>query len=305
MLQRKLYHTCTSSEGISTPPAKKGTVGEYMKMKMDLEVQDVKSMQGHCNPDRAIKLLYINALSRLIQLLEPHLTAVKDRANMYILLGLLEKGEVVKTCDIQSTESISELLGRMSISTKWNSTCFLQQAVDAIPAIAMEREIAEAILTHYNLHLEMYERAILLKDQFPRKTEVVAASKNLVPLEITSSKSFAKFTCEDCRHLQARILSEAFGIPADAIICHDAVERQSTTVIFLVPNGFIYVIMQHTTRLETVWTLLELDVIEVAISGFTFKPTVGCFLALLRGSKPFTADLLGVTEVGSSCKHYG
>ena len=76
-------------------------------------------------------------------------------------------------------------------------------------------------------------------------------------------------------------------------------------VIFLVPNSFIYVIMQHTTRLETVWTLLELDVIEVAISGFTFKPTVGCFMALLRGSKPFTADLLGVTEVGSSCKHYG
>ena len=297
MFQCKLCHSSAGSEGIPTPHAEKGTVGEHMKMEMDLEVQDVKSIQGLCDPGRVIKLFYMNALFRLIQLLESHRTAVKDRANKYILLGLLEKEEVVKTCDIQSTESISELLDQMSISKKWNSTCFLQQAVDAIPAKAMERERAEAILTHYNSHLEMYERAILLKDQFPRKTEVVAASKDLVPLEITSSKSFSKFTCKACCNLQARILSETFGIPADEIICHDAVERQSTTVIFLVPNGFIYVIMQHTTRLETVWTLLELDVIEVAISGFTFKPTVGCFLALLRGSKPFTADLLGVTEV--------
>ena len=55
--------------------------------------------------------------------------------------------------------------------------------------------------------------------------------------------------------------------------------------------------MQRTTQLETVWVLLELDIIEVAISGFTFKPSVECFLTLMKGCRLFTADLLGVTEV--------
>ena len=294
-----------SVSGGETPssPAEKRTLYEYMKMLTDLEIQDVKSIQRLDDPVRAIKLLYINALSRITQLLEPHLIAVKDRANTYIQLDLHE--ERVRTCDIQSAESISELFSQMSIKAKWDSTTFLQQAVDAIPTRAIERKTAEAILSHYDCHLGIFERATRLKDYLTstKKSDSegdrkrVVASKNMVAVAITSSKPLAKLTCQDCRQIQVRILSAAFGIPVEAIICHDAVESQSTTIIFLVPNGFIYAIMQRTTQLETVWVLLELDVIEVAILGFTFKPTVGCFLALLRGSKCFTADLLGVTEV--------
>ena len=272
-------------------------------MKMDLKKIDTKSVHAKC--DRAIRLLYANALSRIIQLLAPHLNEVKERAILYLQLGLHEGEDYVKTCDVQSAKSISELLSRMS--TKWNTTCFLEQAVDAIPAKAIEREVAEAILSHYNLHLAIYERATLLKDDLKMMTKrecengdenkQILATTELVPLELTSFKSLAEFTCEDCHRLQVRFLSQVNGIPAEKIIRLDAVERQSTTVTFLVPNRFTYIIMQRTTQLETVWILLELSIIEVAISGFTFKPTVGCFLALLRGSKPFTADLLGVTEV--------
>ena len=270
-------------------------------MKMDLEKQDMKSVHAKC--DRAIRLLYANALKRLVLLLEPHLNEVKDAAIIYLQVDLHEGEEIVEICDVQSAKSIRELLSRMS--TMWNTTCFLQQAVDAIPAKAIEREVAEAILSHYNLHLDIYKRATLLKDDLAKKQECenedegkqVVATTDVVPLELTSFKSFAEFTCEDCHRLQARILSQSFGIPAEKIVCLDAVERQSTTVTFLVPNRFTYVIMQRTTQLETVWILLELNIIEVAISGFTFKPTVGCFLTLLRGGKPFTADLLRVTEV--------
>ena len=276
-----------------------------MKMKMDLEAQDVKSIQGQCDPVRATKLLYANAHKRLERLLEPYLHQVKGAAETYIQLELLDEKETEKPCDIQSTNTISELLSRMSTRSAWRNTTFLQQAIDAIPAMASEREIADGILSHYSNHLHVYETSTRLKDDLARKHESdsedegkrMEVSRNLVPVEITSSKSFAKFTCQECCQLQVRILSAAFGIPGEAIICHDAAERQSTTVIFLVPNGSIYAVMQRTTQLETVWVLLELDVIEVAIPGFTFKPTVGCFLALLRGSKRFTADLLGVTEV--------
>ena len=280
----------------------KRTIDEYRKMKEDLERQDMKSVYAKC--DRAIRLFYANAISRIKRLLEPHLCAVKDAAIMYLQLGLHEEEKCVKPCDVQSAESISELLSRMSVEANWESTCFLQQAVDAIPAKAIEREIAEAILSHYNLHLAIYAKATLLKDNLARKEKSgkgeekqVAACAELITLEITSSKSLANFTCEDCHHIQIRILSAAFGIPADKIICHDAEERQSTTVMFLIPNRFIYIIMQRSTQLETVWVFLELDIIEVAIAGFTFRPSKSCFLTLLQGSKSFTADLLRVTEV--------
>ena len=283
-------------------------------MKMDLKRQDINviSREGKCNPGRAIRLLYANALKRLKQLLECHLDAVKDAADTYIQLGLHEiegheRPSDVKSIrgDIQSAESISKLLSRMSVESAWDNTCVLQQAVDAIPTLAIEKEVAEAILSYYNFHLDIYKRATQVKDYLAEKEESqsedegkgIVADRKLVPVELTSSKSLAEFTCQDCHDLLARILSQAYGISIEEIICLDAVDRQSTTVIFLVPNGFISVIMQRTTQLETVWILLELDIIEVAISGFIFNPSVGCFLALLRGSKSFTADLLKVTEV--------
>ena len=299
VLKRK--RSRSSANSVDTPccPAEKKTMDEYMKIRMDLERQDMKCV--HAKSDQAIRLLYDNALSRIIRLLEPHLDALKRAVNIYLQLGLHK--EQVKRSDVESAVSVSTLFRRMSI--EWGNTCFLQQAVDAIPSTALEREVAEAILSHYNLHLAIYEKATLLKDDIIKKKESenkdegrqVAAESELVPLKITSSKSLTEFTSEDCHHLQVRILSQTFGIPAEKISCLEAVERKSTTVTFCIPNGFTYVIMQRSMQLKTIWILLELDVIEVAIRGFTFKPSVDCFLTLLRESKPFSADLLGVTEV--------
>ena len=119
-----------------------------------------------------------------------------------------------------------------------------------------------------------------------------------MPLKITSRKPIGSFTCEDCHRIQTRVLSAAYGIPEGKIICHDVDESRSTTVTFFIPSQYIQDIVQHSTHLPAVWVLLELEIIEVTIPGvFTFSPSVGCFLTLLRGSKFFTADLLGVSEV--------
>ena len=40
----------------------------------------------------------------------------------------------------------------------------------AIPTKGIKREIAEAILLHYSLHLAIYERATLLKGDLTKKT---------------------------------------------------------------------------------------------------------------------------------------
>ena len=52
---------------------------------------------------------------------------------MYILLGLHEEEEYENPCDVQSAQSISNLLSRLSTILTWDNTRFLQQAVDAIP----------------------------------------------------------------------------------------------------------------------------------------------------------------------------
>ena len=310
--RRKRALSSTGSEDIPCSLAEKRRLADCLK---DLEKQDVKSMRPRCDAYRAIRLLYDNALKRIIKLLEPHLLEVIDAADNYLRLGLHEDGSV-KASDIQTSASISDLLSRMSVKESWDNINFLVQAVDAIPPSAIERDIAEAILSHYDLHLTIYERATLLKDDLTRRSETngdrmhegtaVVASNKLVPLEVTSSVSITEFTCDDCHRLQVRLLSAIYGIREEEIICSKAEARQSTTITFLIPSLYISAIIQCSIQLETVWVLLELRVMEVSIPGvFTFSPSVGCFLTLLRGRKTFTANFLRVTEVRAFKLLYG
>ena len=88
----------------------------------------------------------------------------------------------------------------------------------------------------------------------------------------------------------------------DSLFKQMSVTRMYYQTRFLIPHQYVHNVIQRSGRLDAVWILLELDIIEVSIPGvFTFIPSVGCFLSLLRGSKPFTADLLGVTEVRDLC----
>ena len=273
---------------------------------MDLLARDMSDLRSESDPKVIIKLLYGNALATISDLLEPHLKAVKKEAGRYHRLGLhhVAVGEDI----IESADSIDSLMSRMSVGGMWDQTRFLRKAISAIPQSVPERGIAEAVFSHYHLHLDVYKRTTLLKDVLPEKSESeeeVEASleaNKLVPLEITSSKAFDSFSCEDCHILQVRGVGAAYGIPEEMIICQHVKEQKSTTVTFLIPHQYVHDVIQCSGRLDAVWILLELDIIEVSIPGvFTFTPSVGCFLSLLRGSKPFTADLLGVTEVRDLC----
>ena len=284
----------------------KKSLPDYTAIKMDLLTQDISDLCFGSDPKVIIKLLYGNALSTISDLLEPHLKAVKKAAGRYNRLGVhhMAVGEDI----IESADSIDSLMSRMSVGGMWDQTHFLRKAIASIPHSAPERGIAETVLSHYHLHLAIYERTTLLKDALTEKSEsekeVEASSEanKLVPLEITSSKAFDSFSCEDCHILQVRGLSAAYGIPEEKIICRDVKEHKSTTVTFLIPHQYVHDVIKHSGRLNAVWILLELDIIEVSIPGvLTFIPSVGCFLSLLRGSKPLTADLLGVTEVRDLC----
>ena len=275
---------------------------DYMEMKMDLLAQDISDLQSESDPGEIIRLLYSNLLTFITKLLAPHLPEVKVAADKYCKLDLHQ--EVVAEGAIASVQSVDSLFSLMSVTKMWDNTRFLRKAVGSIPVSAPERQAAEAILSHYKLHLAIYEKATLLKDALAKKikNEVERTppgeDTKLVPLKITSQKALSNFSCKDCYCLQVQILSTAYGIPEEKIICHDVEECQSTTVTFLIPGQFTHDIIQRSAQMPTVWILLEISIIEVSIPGvFTFSPSVDCLLTLLRGKKTFTADLLGLTEV--------
>ena len=307
-LSRKRHRSSTRSSddlALQHSVAKK-SLTDYTSIKMDLLAQDISDIHSESDPEVIIKLLYGNALATISDLLEPHLKAVKKAAGRFHRLGLhhVAVGEDI----IESADSIDSLMSWMSVGGMWDQTRFLRKAIASIPHSAPERGIAEAVLSHYHLHLAIYERTTLLKDALTEKSEseeefeASLETNKLVPLEITSAKAIDSFSCEDCHILQVRGLSAACGIPEEKIICRDVKEHKSTTVTFLIPRQYVHDVIRHSGRLDAVWILLELDIIEVSIPGvFTFIPSVGCFLSLLRGSKSFTADLLGVTEVRDLC----
>ena len=304
--KRRRSSTRSSDDLVLQQSVAKKSLPDYTSTKMDLFARDMSDLHFESDPEVIIKLLYDNALATISDLLEPHLKAVKKEAGRLLHLGL---HHVALTEDIiESADSVDSLFKQMSVTRMYYQTRFLRKAIGTIPQSAPERGIAEAVLSHYHLHLDIYKQATLLKDALPEKfvsEEEVEASleaNKLVPLEITSSNAFDSISCEDCHILQVRGVGAAYGIPEEMIICRDAKEQKSTTVTFLIPHQYVHNVIQHSGRLDAVWILLELDIIEVSVPGvFTFIPSVGCFLSLLRGSKPFTADLLGVTEVRDLC----
>ena len=304
--KRRRSSTRSSDDLVLQQSVAKKSLPDYTSTKMDLFARDMSDLHFESDPEVIIKLLYDNALATISDLLEPHLKAVKKEAGRLLHLGL---HHVALTEDIiESADSIRSLLNQMSVTGLWDKTRFLRKAIGTIPQSAPERGVAEATLFHYDKHLTIYRRSTLLKDaiakkpESPEKTNAPMESNKLVPLKITSPKAFDSFSCEDCYALQVQVLKKAYHIPEETIICRDVEERQSTTVTFLISCQYVHDVIQCSSRLDTVWILLELDIIEVSIPGvFTFIPSVGCFLSLLRGSKPFTADLLGVTEVRDLC----
>ena len=310
-LSRKRRRSSTKSSDdleLQQSVAKK-SLPDYTSIKMDLLAQDISDLRSESDPEVIIKLLYGNALATISDLLEPHLKEVKKTASRFhhLVLHHVSVGEDI----IESADSIDSLLNRMSVTGMWHETRFLRKAIASIPQSASDREVAEAILFHYDQHLAIYKRATLLKDAIPKESgteeeaRVPVESNELVPLEISSRKAFDDFSCEDCYKLQVRGLKRAYGIPEEKIICHEVKDGHSTTITFMISHQYVHDVIQRSGRLDAVWILLELDIIEVSIPGvFTFIPSVGCFLSLLRGSKPFTADLLQVTEVRDLCNSF-
>ena len=239
----------TSSEELELEwqPNIKKQLHEYMELKMDLLERDISDLRSESDHNEIIKLLYGNTLATVSKLLKPHLDAAKKEAVRLCQLGL-HKGTAVEN-DFASADSIDSLLGL--ISGMWDKTRFLRKAVASIPRSTSERGVAEAILSHYNLHLAIYERATLLKDALAKESEREKEGKcprednKLVPLKITSMKSFDDFSFEDCHRLQAQLLSTEYGIPEEKIVPHHVESHCTIVTIEIFLKLSVYITSLH------------------------------------------------------------
>ena len=195
---------------------------KYTYLKVDLKIKEVSDLMSESDPLRSIMLLYANTLAAITRLLEPHLQAVKEEAVRYHQLDIHQGMPEENT--IRSANSLDDLLKQMSVTEMWNDTCFLTKTVGAIPPSALEREVVEDILSHYNLHLAIHERATQLKDAYAKRSESKEEGKalevdtGLMWVKIRRRQSMFGFTWENCYHLQAYILSKAFCIPKQKIV---------------------------------------------------------------------------------------
>ena len=232
-LTRKHHKLSTqSSEDLELQPypVLKKSLHDYTTLKMDLLAQDISDLHSESDPEVIIKLLYGNALATIVDLCEPHLRAVKKEAVKFHRLGL---HHVAMSEDIiASADSIDSLMSRMSVGAMWDHTRFLRKAIASIPHLAPERGIAEAILSHYCMHLHIYKHATLLRDTLTKESEskeeieATTEANKLLPLKTTLPKAFDSFSYEDCHILQVQQLSTAFGIPEE-IIYHNVKKHQT------------------------------------------------------------------------------
>ena len=163
-------------------------------LKMDQLAQDMSDLHSESDPMEIIRLLYSNMLTVITKLLARHFTEVKVAAVKYCQLDLHR--EVISESSIASVNSIQSLFSQMSVMTMWDNTRFLRKAVASIPISAPERSVAEAILSHYSMHLSVHKHATILKDALAKKSKSEEKGKTpwedpkLVPLKITSLKAF-------------------------------------------------------------------------------------------------------------------
>ena len=249
-----------SSEDLAMQPsvARKFLL-DYTDLKMDLLAQDIADLHSESDPSVIIQLLYCNFLTRIAKLLTPHFAEVKIAADNHCQLGLHK--ETVAEGAIASAESVDGLFSVMSVKRMWNNTRFFRKVVAAIPESTAERQVAEGILLHYNMHLAIYERAMLLRDALAKETKMDEKrmgsneEDKLIPLKNTSAKPISGFTSEDCYRIQARILSTAFDIPQEKIICQDADESRSTTEVRDIALCLVCFTLAFSTLLNTLITV--------------------------------------------------
>ena len=176
-------------------------------VKMDIVSTDLDVFQRHKDPAQAIKSLYFNAYSHLIQILGPCCSAIK-----LIALDVVRTKQVHATEDeVKQAHDLRALFKCLEVDKMWNDLHFLEIAITSLPIDASkEKELALLVWSQYKSYHRIYTKAMSIKKggsalSFRGKH---GGKEKMVVKEITVDKEIDEYTCHDLLDLWTMLLIE-------------------------------------------------------------------------------------------------
>ena len=250
------------------------------------------------DPCNMIKSLYRITYLSVVKILERNAQYSKEMVRSVRTAIELELAEGDAKA-LTTTLTVAELLEILCISVRWNDTNLLEMTVEYLPEEA--RISAMSLLERYNLYLDVYDEAVMLKDQLKEVAAAPEVTKALIPVEVTVTKDLSEFTRKDCKEILALLLCQAFKIPRNKILVTEARSGESTTVVFATQKAFMQNVIQYSFEGNSIWAYQELAVTKIRIPGL-FEVNVSQLLTLhfkaaLRSGLTGDMDFVGATKV--------
>ena len=269
--------------------------------KMDIVSCDRNVFESNRSPMEAIRSLYFNAYTHLIQILSPFLSGIK-----LVALDAVRMQQVPATeAEVKRSHKLRTLFGYLEVDKNWNDINFLDIAIRSLPPKATrEKEAAQLVLNQYKSYLRAYTKAVSIKEGkrvFGGLRRKQGREEKMVVTEITVDKEIDEYTCKDCLELWTWFLIDALEIPEDHIRFCGARSCNSTTLVFVVAQTFTGGMKVNLSKPNTVWVMKELSILRVHIVG-VFKLDLRLVLpnlpiASIREGLETGVDFMSLTKV--------
>ena len=228
---------------------------------------DQTIFESNKHPAEAIRSLYFNAYTYLIQILSTYVTAIK-----MVALDAVRMKQVSATEDeVKQARDLRALFECLEVDKKWNDLHFLDVAIMSLPPEASkEKGAAHLVLGQYKSYLRAYTKAVSIKEGksvhsfLQRKC---GREEKLVLTEITVGKDVDEYTCHDLLELWTLLLIETLEIPEDRITFCRARAGNSTTLVFMLAETCTEWTKEKLSKPAAVWVMKELDILRVYVAG--------------------------------------
>ena len=235
--------------------------------KMDIVSCDINVFESNKHPEEAIRSLYFNAYSHLIQILSTYFSAIK-----MVALDAVRMKQVSATEDeVKQARDLRALFECLEVDKKWNDLHFLDVAIMSLPPKASkEKGAAHLVLGQYKFYLRAYTKAISIKKvknvrSFLQRKR--GRDEKLVVTEITVDKDMDEYTCHDLLELWTLFLIEALEIPEDRIEFRHARAGNSTTIVFMLTQTYAERTKEKLSKPAALWVMKELGILRVYVAG--------------------------------------
>ena len=269
--------------------------------KMDIVSCDIHVFESNKHPEEAIRSLYFNAYTHLIQILSTYVSSIKR-----VALDAVRMKQVSATEDeVKQTRDLHALFECLEVDKKWNDLHFLDVAIRSLPPEANnEKEAARLVLKQYRSYLRAYTKAISIKEGknvFGQHQRKRGKEEKLVVTEITVDKEIDEYTCKDCLDMWIQFLIDVLEIPKDHIQFCDARPGNSSTLVFLLTSTYAEMTKEKLFKPAALWVMKELGILRVYVAGVVSvvprKVLPNVLIASIREGLHTGVDFVSLTKV--------